>query len=287
MKLSAGIRALKLSRALLALPYYLLYCPFTAPRRTTRFLQSMNDYREAERTYHRDRNLIPTIELTQLFPEIFAKPVQLLEMGTRPSGTTYFETYLLACLVQLLQARVIFEFGTLEGRTTLQLALNSPPEALIYTLDLPEKNCATQYKLVYADEGSFRALPIGGLFLSRPEGAKIRQVYADSASADYAGLRQKVDLIFIDADHGYDYVKADSEKAFSMVSTNGVILWHDYGSEWRAVGRYLVELSKQRHRQLYHIAGTSLAIYFANRPFSIHDSESIHIVAAEKRLRVL
>jgi hypothetical protein len=261
MKRSSIGRALKVTRALLALPYYLFYCPLRAPRRTSRFLQNMNDYQDAERRYHRDRNLIRTIELTQLFPEAFSKPVRLLELGARPSGTSYFETYLLACLVQLLGARTIFEFGTSEGRTTLQLALNSPADAVIYTLDIPEKDYATRYKRAFPDEGSFRALPIGGLVEPHVESAKIKQLYADSASADYEVLRGRVNFVFIDADHGYEYVKADSENAFSMLSENGVVLWHDYGSQWRGVAQYLVELAKQGEKKLYHVAGTSLAIY--------------------------
>ncbi len=265
MQRSSILRTLKVTRAFLALPYYLFYCPLRAPRRTTRFLQNMNDYQEAERTYCRDRSLIPTIELRQLFPEVFSKPVRLLELGARPSGTSYFETYLLACLVQLLGARTIFEFGTSEGRTTLQLALNSPADAVIYTMDLPEKNYTTRYKRAFPDEGGFRALPIGGLFEPHLESTKIRQLYADSASADYEALRGKVDFIFIDADHGYEYVKADSENAFSMLNANGVVLWHDYGSQWRGVSRYLVELANQGEKKLYHIEGTSLAIHMADR----------------------
>ncbi len=261
MKRSAVVRTLKLTRALLALPYYLLYCPLRDHRRTIQFLQHLNDYREADRTYRRDRALIPTIELTELFPDVFSKSVRLLELGARSNGTSGFETYLLACLVQCLQARSIFEFGTAEGRTTLQLALNSPADAIVYTLDLPEKDSATKYQRAFPDEGSFRNSPVGSLFKNYSESTKIRQLYADSASADFQALRGNVDFIFIDADHGYDYVKVDSESAFSMLNADGVILWHDYGSQWRDVAKYLREVAGRGDKKLYHIAGTSLVIY--------------------------
>ena len=65
------------------------------------------------------------------------------------------------------------------------------------------------------------------------------QILLDSANVDFEPFRGKVDFVFIDADHGMSYVKSDSDNAFSMLSPQGVVLWHDYGGRWPDVARYL------------------------------------------------
>src|SRR5258708_37582845 len=43
----------------------------------------------------------------------------------------------LALICRVLQPRTIFEIGTLDGYTALLFSLNSPPDATVYTLELP------------------------------------------------------------------------------------------------------------------------------------------------------
>jgi hypothetical protein len=245
--------------ALATLPYYLLVCPITQPRRMARFLENLFEFQRAEKVHSGNQRLIPTVDPEQLFPGLFHRKVSLLDLGSRPGGTTFFETYLMACLIKSLGARTVFEFGTFEGRTTLQLALNAPEEATIYTLDLPECSPATRFDLAYPKEACSRRLPIGGLFQQRAESGKIMQLLLDSADVDFEPFRGKVDFVFIDADHGMSYVKSDSENAFSMLSPQGVILWHDYGGRWPDVPRYLREVAGKK--KLFHLDGTSLVLH--------------------------
>jgi hypothetical protein len=245
--------------ALATLPYYLFVCPITQPRRMARFLENLFEYQRAEKVHSGNQRLIPTVDPEQLFPGLFHQKVSLLDLGSRPGGTTFFETYLMACLIKSLNARTIFEFGTFEGRTTLQLASNSPDDATIYTLDLPENVSSTRFERLFPNEAGFRSLPVGGLFHSQVESRKIKQLLQDSAVVDYTPLHAKVDFIFVDGDHGKEYVKSDSESAFSMISQDGVVIWHDYGSRWKDVAIYLHELAGKR--RLYHLRGTSLVIY--------------------------
>jgi len=242
--------------------YYLFCCPLIDPRRTVEFLKSVYSYKQAESVRRLDQRVIPTVPPEDLFPGLFARPVQVLELGgPQRGGTTLYESYLLACIVQSLRPQVLFEFGTYEGRTTLQLALNSPPDAVVYTLDLPENHGSTQYALSFPEEGRTRTLPVGGFFQSHAVSGKIRQLCADSARADYKALRGIVDFIFVDADHGYSYVKSDSENAFCMRSPRGVILWHDYGSKWKDVSLFLRDVAAREQKSVYHLAGTKMAIY--------------------------
>jgi O-methyltransferase len=111
---------------LLALPYYLLVCPISQPGRTARFLRHIFEYQHTEKIYSRNQHLIPTVDPEQLFPGLIHQNISVLDLGSQPSGTTAGKPRFLASLLKLLGARAIFEFGTSEGRTTLQFAINSP-----------------------------------------------------------------------------------------------------------------------------------------------------------------
>lgn len=249
-------------QSLAAVCYYMLWCPVTSPGRTAEFLRNVYRFRAADRLLRLDSSTIPTVCPDSLFPSLFEHQAHLLELGGKhPTGTTLFESYLLASLVQSLQPRILFEFGTFEGATTLQLALNSPEDAQIYTLDLPEDFTTTRYPLTFRQERLTQRLPVGDIFFRRPVARKITQLYGDSATIDLGRFRGKVDLIFVDGDHGNDYVRSDSERAFSMRSPNGVIVWHDYGSKWEAVTTCLRDIVGQQDKRIYHLQGTNLAVY--------------------------
>ena len=51
--------------------------------------------------------------------------------------------------------------------------------------------------------------------------------------------------MFIDGSHQYEYCKNDTEKAFEMLSPQGVVLWHDYGKlrHWIGVARHLGDVA--------------------------------------------
>ncbi len=244
--------------SLTSVPYYLLVCPVIRPRRTVDFLRTLYDFHEIPKLYE-GSPLVPTIRITSLFPETFEQQVRLVGVPSAPGSPTCYESYLIASLVKLLRPKRLFEFGTFEGRTTLQLALNSPEDALIYTVDLPDNPLPTRYTRAYPDEASRRAGPVGHCYSCCPEASKIRQVLGDSATLDYSEVEGKIDFIFVDGDHSYDYVRRDSENAFKMLSPTGLILWHDYGVFWDAVARCLREVASAG--RLYHVEGTTLVIF--------------------------
>jgi predicted O-methyltransferase YrrM len=165
----------------------------------------------------------------------------------------------LASLVAYAHPRSIFEFGTFEGRTTLQIAINSPDESTISTIDLSADDEITRYPRAYADEGRARKLPVGGCFLGHPESRKITQLSGDSATHNFDDFRERVEFVFVDGDHSFEYVKADSENALRMLAPGGLILWHDYSGSWPGVSQYLRQLAGTR--TLFHIAETSLVVY--------------------------
>lgn len=171
------------------------------------------------------------------------------------------ELIFISALSRKIQPRVVVEIGTFDGNTTLQLALNTPSDSRIFTLDLPvgaeggAQNDPKDEKFIASSRRVYRR------FLGSEVEHKIIQCYGNSLTYDFAEFARngKPQLIFIDAGHSYECVRNDSEKALAILDRGGIIVWQDYGAVWEDVFRYLVELS--RELSMVHIAGTSLVVY--------------------------
>jgi hypothetical protein len=176
------------------------------------------------------------------------------------------ELAFMCALARKNQPHVVLEIGTFDGNTTLQLALNTPPETRIFTLDLPTgvDGKATNDPV----EATYIESPrrVRRRFLGSPVERKILQCYGDSLTYDFArfAANGQPQFIFIDGGHDYRCVRNDSEKALAILDRGGVVAWHDYSAEWPGVFQYLVELN--RKLPLVHIAGTSLVIYRPGQP---------------------
>ena len=158
----------------------------------------------------------------------------------------------------------LFEIGTFDGRTTLNLALNSPAQCTIYTLDLPPDH-ETMFSLAEGERHMVDKPKPG----SRYEGhrvtypavvGKIHQLLGDSAAFDYTPYENSCSLVFVDGSHNYDYVMSDTRAAMEMTNVGGVVIWHDYGV-WEDVTRALDELEQREGYGLRNISGTSLVYW--------------------------
>jgi predicted O-methyltransferase YrrM len=156
---------------------------------------------------------------------------------------------------------IVLEIGTFDGNTTLQLALNTPPETKILTLDLPTATESKAGNDPADDKYIESSRRLSCRFLASTVSHKITQCYGDSTTYDFANFTGdgRPQFIFIDGGHSYQCVRNDSEKALAILDQNGIIVWHDYTAEWPGVFTYLVELSSKL--PLVHIAGTSLVIH--------------------------
>lgn len=158
----------------------------------------------------------------------------------------------------------IFEIGTFDGRTSLNLAFSSPPHCQVYTLDLkPEMDTAFdlaegERRMVDKPRSGARIDPYRNS--DRETASRIHQLYGDSASFDFSPYYDSCSLVFIDASHAYDYVLSDSREALKMIKDGGVILWHDYGI-WRGVTDALEHLAAGEIPGIQCIQGTSLAYW--------------------------
>jgi predicted O-methyltransferase YrrM len=179
------------------------------------------------------------------------------------------EVQILSALVSYLKPQNLFEIGTYNGYTTLHLASNSSLNSTVYTLDLPpdfeidlqnqEQLSKYSYDDILVAELSKKNV-LNRMYKNSEYKRKIIEIFGDSKSYDFSPYYGKMDFIFIDGNHSYEYVKSDTENAFKMLSENGVIVWHDFDYIiHRDIFKYLNTLVKDF--KIYSIAHTRFAIY--------------------------
>ncbi|MCX5720880.1 MAG: class I SAM-dependent methyltransferase [Nitrospirae bacterium] len=191
--------------------------------------------------------------MEEIFPDI-AKAESRVSLA-RPNAynLSWEEVVTISSLVQMLSPKVLFEFGTFDGRTTLHLALNSPEAAMVYTIDKEKGRFDFG-----ADTPFFKEVQVGECFLSTPVESKVKMLMGDSGEFDLAQFKRRVDFVFIDADHSYAGVMHDTEKAFDMIRPGGLVVWHDYlviGDVTKAI----VQICKGK--ALTSLKGTSLVVW--------------------------
>jgi predicted O-methyltransferase YrrM len=210
---------------------------------------------------------LPTAKVATLFPNDL--PIILLEPEAANGNVTTLELSCLALLVKQRQPMTIFEIGTFDGRSSLNLIANAPIGARLFTLDLPEDaSDSTRFELERADLTFVKKPLPGQRFLNTKYAGCIEQLLGDSGSFDFQPWHGKIDLIFVDGSHAYDYVLNDAKVALSLLKPQGgTILFHDYASCWDGVTRALnsLRIENQNFRNLIHIEETSLAIVHIQR----------------------
>ena len=218
--------------------------------------------------------VIQKCNLNQLIPDHHSLPVFLFDNQYDYGQMPPTELMAICKIVKKKQPKIIFEIGTYRGGTTLRLAANS--EAEVYTLDLPPKK-HKDYVVpqildpeldVYPDEP-------GIIFQNTSYEKRIHQLYGNTLNYDYSPFFEKVDLVFVDASHHYNYVLNDSLNAFKILKYDGVIIWHDYASYAPEVMKALDEIAKTF--PLFHINGTSLVVFYGkqiNHFYNISNTET-------------
>lgn len=165
----------------------------------------------------------------------------------------------LCLLCHLVKPHRIFEIGTFDGYSATAMALNSPPGAIVHTLDLPRRNAGklqttvVDEKYVAAHDRIERMAWDG-----TPAQQKITQLIGDSATFDFSPYHKRIDLFFIDGAHSYDYVRSDTAAALRCTHPASIIAWHDFGRMGvNGVARVVRNLG--REREVVCVPGGTLA----------------------------
>lgn len=176
------------------------------------------------------------------------------------NGNMSLEEILVICsIVKTYQPKSILEIGTFNGLTTLNMALNSPVDTKINTLDLDPhslSDCESLWdedlKFIFDKEKNLKAF---SLF---KEKNKITEHIGNSLTYDFSRFHN-TELIFIDGGHSHDIVASDTAKSLEILAPKGILIWHDYSCHSEDVFNFLNQLKKKI--PLVNIEGTSLVIY--------------------------
>lgn len=187
-------------------------------------------------------------------------------------GTSLLETMLIIAATRIVDARRVFEIGTFLGANTLNMALNLPADAKVFTLDLDEQHAANLKQL--PEDAPLTKLHLASQssldFTGTSVAGKINTLIGNSTTFDFSAWKNSIDFSFIDGGHDYATVKSDTENALEIAVTErpSCIMWHDYRSwEYPALTCYLDDLAKER--EIFHIEDTTLCVWFNDTAGSI------------------
>ena len=169
---------------------------------------------------------------------------------------------IIAALVKALDAKTFFEIGTSLGRTAWTVAHHNP-DLQIWTLDMPPSESVDQTALELGADDRTYFRPVercGEAFHETPEAERITQLWGDSATFDYSPYAGRMDFIYVDGAHSYEYVRSDTLRALDMLSPGGTIVWDDYVTG-PGVYEYLNELAPTLDAPVYHLFETRMAFY--------------------------
>jgi predicted O-methyltransferase YrrM len=183
--------------------------------------------------------------------------------GLGQGGTTAEEYVLLAGITRHLRPKTVFEIGTFDGFTASVFLLNTPPEATVYSLDLPpdyQSEGSTEAKgRIAFDAELIRRRQLASLVYELHLEGRFRQLLGNSLDFDPEPYRDTIELGFVDGAHDYEFVKNDTEKMAVMMRARGLVFWHDYGGSgrYRPLSRYLEDLGCKI--PVSRVVGTTLA----------------------------
>lgn len=203
---------------------------------------------------------IPQALLFQIFSEEAEHNAITLQNFLGQWGNLSVEAVSKICLiVRHIEPSAIFEIGSFNGMTSFQMALNSPNNCKVHTLDLPpdaeisgmSEIDTYMFRTLYDPESKRR-------YEDSLVESKVVQHYGDSRIFDFSPYYGSVDLVLIDGAHDYETKKTDTENALKMIGNKGVIIWDNYDDiGCPDVTRYLGELNLP----LYHLKNTNLVIH--------------------------
>lgn len=190
---------------------------------------------------------LPVVEINDLIPD-FKETLEVVDfLG---GGSTPPDLAIIRSLCKSVPNCKYFEIGTWRGQSVVNVVDVCDQ---CYTLNLPDDAFGGIYKDLFA-------------FYSKGN-PKIKHVYGDSRTFDYAGLGMKFDVIFIDANHRYDFIKSDTQKVFQYLThDNSIVIWHDYGKDpatpvFETLAGILEGVPKGTEKNLYHVSNTLCAIW--------------------------
>ncbi len=203
-------------------------------------------------TKHRVKNGLPMVELDQLTSS-FSETIDtfsFLDGGSLPTDIA-----LLKIICRRFTPCMYFEIGTWRGESVVNVSdiCNE-----CYTLNLSQSDLLNQgVSKSYAN--------LHGFFSKDKK--NIYHLYGNSMNFDFNSLGKKFDVIFIDGNHHFEYVKNYTEKVFKhLMHEKSIVVWHDYAYNPEKIrpevfAGILDGLETGNRKYLYHVANTMCAVF--------------------------
>ncbi|MDX9941962.1 MAG: class I SAM-dependent methyltransferase [Bacteroidales bacterium] len=197
-------------------------------------------------------NGLPLLDLDELFPALdeTVSPYAFLDGSCLPTDLA-----LLRALARKFKVESYLEIGTWRGESVANVA---PLVFEAVTINLPDE----EMRALGMNENY-----IGLHRLFSEKLPNVTHLQANSLSFDFASLRKKFDMIFVDGDHHYEAVRSDSSRVLQALNLDkGILVWHDYARNpelirWSVLAGILEGLPREMHPHLYHVANTMCAVF--------------------------
>lgn len=176
--------------------------------------------------------------LFDIFPEMEDNPYNPDEFPAPEYGDMNgTEREVLVRVIEWLQPKTIVEYGTNKGRSTMIMAVKSPADARILTVDLPDDERGVFANPPYSTDEAFMQGRVGELYKGTAYEEKITQVRMDARSRKFSQEldrwlgNEQIDFALVDASHDYDTTIKLFKQAEARLSPGGIILTDDYGAK--------------------------------------------------------
>ncbi len=169
---------------------------------------------------------------------------QMAELyGKKAQGMTDTNDYeALAAIAMYYKPRRIFEIGTYHGLTS-DFFLSILPQSEVVSIAYIN----TRWRLFgrFFNNSELTRKEIGAE-VSADRRSRFTQLYGDShklKSESFVEKYGRFDLVFIDGDHSREGVAQDTELVNKIISSSGIICWHDANPKpkYRGVRQFLEE----------------------------------------------
>ena len=199
-----------------------------------------------------NKTTLPVVEIDELIPDFNETLNTFTFLG---GGSLPTDIILLKALANQIDNCAYFEIGTWRGESVVNVAETAKE---CFTLNLSKEEMLTMnMPKEYAD--------LHGFFSK--DKMNIKHLFGNSLNFDYKGLNKKFDLIFIDGNHTYDFVKSDTQNIFKhLIHDDSIVVWHDYAYHPEKVRSEILVgildgVPKEFHNNLYHVSNSMSAIF--------------------------
>jgi predicted O-methyltransferase YrrM len=201
---------------------------------------------------HPNKTQLPIVNIDKL---ILNSNETLTTFTFLGGGSLPTDIMLLRALCRQKKECSYFEIGTWRGESVINVVDVTKD---CYTLNLSKKEIQELgLPKKYAD--------LHGILSKQNE--KIIHLTGNSLHFDFEKLNKKFDVIFIDGNHSYEYVKNDTEKVFKhLVKEDSIVIWHDYAFTPEIIRPEVLcgildGIPHKYKENLYHVSNTICAIY--------------------------